>query len=100
MLKEFPHAEITGVDLVPPPLDPEQLPDNFRVEIDDINLGLAHFYGKFDVVHMRDVYLGIIGKLISLVLGVHTFPRRRLQFFFLFPFDWNAPPFSISLSFD
>lgn len=69
MDKEFEHVEITAIDLVPLPLEPEQLPDNLRVEVDDINLGLDHFYGRFDLVHMRSVYAGLTGKLIYIFLA-------------------------------
>lgn len=32
------------------------------MELDDINLGLAHFHGRFDVVHMRCVQSGLKGE--------------------------------------
>ncbi|RXW19328.1 hypothetical protein EST38_g6524 [Candolleomyces aberdarensis] len=35
------------------------LPPNFRSEVDDINMGLQHFYDKFDVVHCRLIASGI-----------------------------------------
>ncbi|CCA67105.1 hypothetical protein PIIN_00939 [Serendipita indica DSM 11827] len=53
MAHDFPEAEVVGVDLAPVPVDLETLPPNLRFEIDDINLGLAHFKDSFDVVHMR-----------------------------------------------
>lgn len=64
MAKEFPNADVVGMDLVPPtplpyvkPLDGEgnvlisltlaqrskSLPMNCRFEIDDVNLDLSHY---------------------------------------------------------
>jgi hypothetical protein len=43
MAKEFPHCEVVGVDLAPVPLEKMDLPPNCRFEIDDVNIGLAHF---------------------------------------------------------
>lgn len=65
MAREFPHANVVGVDLVPIPVEPERLPLNFQMEIDDINLGLPHFQGRFDLVHLRCVYAGLKGGLTS-----------------------------------
>jgi SAM-dependent methyltransferase len=57
--KEFPHCEVVGVDLAPVPLEKMDLPPNCRFEIDDVNLGLTHFRGQFDVVHVRLVATGL-----------------------------------------
>lgn len=67
MAERFPHTLVTGVDLAPTPLDAAHFPSNLRIEIDDINLGLSHFYGQFDLVHMRSVQSGIhdIDKTLS-----------------------------------
>lgn len=62
MAKEFGHANVVGVDLVPVPLDNTTVPQNVRMEIDDINLGLPHFHGQFDLVHLRWVTAGIKGN--------------------------------------
>ncbi|CCA70828.1 hypothetical protein PIIN_04763 [Serendipita indica DSM 11827] len=59
MAERFPHALAMGVDLAPTPFDTSLFPSNLRIEIDDINLGLSHFYGQFDLVHMRCVLGGI-----------------------------------------
>jgi hypothetical protein len=48
-----------GVDLAPVPLEKTNLPPNCRFEIDDVNLGLAHFKGQFDVVHVRLIGIGL-----------------------------------------
>lgn len=53
MAREFPHVEVTGIDLVPVPVEPENIPSNCHFEIDDIRLGLTHFQGQFDIVHAR-----------------------------------------------
>ncbi|KAK7693742.1 hypothetical protein QCA50_003314 [Cerrena zonata] len=58
MAREFPHCEVVGVDLAPPRIERE-LPINCRFEIDDANLGFAHYRGSFDVVHARAVSAGI-----------------------------------------
>ncbi|KAH9952099.1 S-adenosyl-L-methionine-dependent methyltransferase [Amylocystis lapponica] len=58
MAVEFPHCEVVGVDLVPPQID-EVLPNNCRFEIDDANLGFAHYRDSFDVVHARSISSGI-----------------------------------------
>jgi hypothetical protein len=59
MAREFPHCEVTGVDLAPVPVDPAELPSNCHFEIDDVNFGLAHFHNQFDVVHARLITAGI-----------------------------------------
>ncbi|KAG8868469.1 hypothetical protein FRC20_003315 [Serendipita sp. 405] len=59
MAREYPHAEVIGVDLAPVPMDREAIPANYRFEIDNINLGLAHFHGQFDVIHIRLVGSGL-----------------------------------------
>jgi 2-polyprenyl-3-methyl-5-hydroxy-6-metoxy-1,4-benzoquinol methylase len=60
MAREFPHAEVVGVDLAPCPIDSEELPSNCRFEIDDINLGIAqHFREQFDLIHCRLIASGI-----------------------------------------
>lgn len=47
------------MDLSPTPLDQSLLPPNVSFEIDDINEGLDHFHGQFDVIHMRSAMAGI-----------------------------------------
>ena len=59
MAKEFPHATVLGVDLIPCPANPSDIPSNCRFEIDDINHGLDHFSGAFDLVHVRCIALGV-----------------------------------------
>jgi len=58
MAREFPHAEVVGIDLAP--VRPNSLiPANCRFEIDDANLGFAHYRGCFEIVHARAIGGGI-----------------------------------------
>jgi len=57
MAKEFPHCEVVGVDLAP--VQNGLTPPNCRIEVDDINLGLEHFYGAFNLVNARFITSGI-----------------------------------------
>ncbi|KAJ7492216.1 hypothetical protein FB451DRAFT_1551624 [Mycena latifolia] len=57
LAREFPHCLAVAVDLVP--MQSVTMPDNCRSEVDDINLGLEHFYGDFNVVHARLISSGI-----------------------------------------
>jgi hypothetical protein len=59
MAREFPHCEVIGVDLAPAPVDLDHVPSNCRFEIDDINLGLAHYHNHFDVIHARCIGSGV-----------------------------------------
>ncbi|KAI0822861.1 S-adenosyl-L-methionine-dependent methyltransferase [Trametes gibbosa] len=58
MAKLFPYCTVVGVDLAPPRVDGD-LPPNCRFEIDDANLGFAHYQGAFDVIHARAISAGI-----------------------------------------
>ncbi|CAE6433597.1 unnamed protein product [Rhizoctonia solani] len=55
---DFPHVEVLGVDLAPTSaISP---PPNCRFEIDDLNLGLEHFFGPtFDIIHARLLNSGV-----------------------------------------
>lgn len=59
MARKFPHAEVVGIDLAPVPVETENLPSNCRFEIDDVQLGLTHFHGQFDVVQARLIVAGL-----------------------------------------
>ncbi|KIM24059.1 hypothetical protein M408DRAFT_331978 [Serendipita vermifera MAFF 305830] len=59
MAKEFPWADVVGVDLALCPLEPENVPPNCRFEMDNLNLGLSHYENQFDVVHLRFVGSGL-----------------------------------------
>ncbi|CAE6462381.1 unnamed protein product [Rhizoctonia solani] len=55
---DFPHVEVLGVDLAP--TSAIVPPPNCRFEIDDLNLGLEHFFGPtFDIVHARLLNSGV-----------------------------------------
>ncbi|KAJ3535714.1 hypothetical protein NMY22_g6358 [Coprinellus aureogranulatus] len=56
--QDFPLSACVAIDLAPI-RDPVPLPPNVRVELDDINLGLEQYYGKFDVVHCRLISSGV-----------------------------------------
>lgn len=92
---DFPHVNVTGVDLVPLPIDPEQLPDNFRMEVDDINLGLSHYYGRFDLVHMRLVDHGLTGASPFLIpVFISRLPLFAISSLRVFCFLADSPTFS------
>ncbi|CAA7264772.1 unnamed protein product [Cyclocybe aegerita] len=55
--RDFPRCNAVAVDLVP--MQSTSMPPNLRSEVDDINLGLEHFYGDFNVVHARLISSGI-----------------------------------------
>jgi len=55
--RDFPHCTAVGIDLIP--MQSPTMPPNLRSEVDDINLGLEHFYGDFNVVHARLISSGI-----------------------------------------
>lgn len=55
--REFPNSSCVAVDLVP--MQSLTIPPNCRSEVDDINLGLEHLYGDYDVVHARLINSGI-----------------------------------------
>ncbi|KAJ7170294.1 hypothetical protein C8R43DRAFT_876010 [Mycena crocata] len=57
LAREYPQSIAVAVDLVPS--QALIMPDNCRTEVDDINLGLEHFYGDFNVVHARLISSGI-----------------------------------------
>lgn len=59
MAKRFTHAQVLGIDIAPVPLKPEMLTSNIRFEMDDVNSGLPHYAGRFDLVHMRCVGGGL-----------------------------------------
>jgi hypothetical protein len=66
-----------GVDLAPSPII--ETPPNCRFELDDINMGLSHFYGQFDFVHMRCVAAGVRTTFTSWAkerLGVAPLTRK------------------------
>ncbi|KAF7356192.1 hypothetical protein MVEN_00950500 [Mycena venus] len=65
LAREYPNSLAVAVDLVP--LQYLTIPVNCRSEVDDINLGLEHFHGDFNVVRARLVSSGIkdYGRLVD-----------------------------------
>ncbi|KAI0375494.1 hypothetical protein BV20DRAFT_960668 [Pilatotrama ljubarskyi] len=67
--RDFPYCSAVAVDLVP--MQDVNMPPNCRSEVDDINLGLQHFYGAFNVAHARLVssgirdYKGLIDEMVQ-----------------------------------
>ncbi|KAI0035915.1 S-adenosyl-L-methionine-dependent methyltransferase [Vararia minispora EC-137] len=58
MADEFPHTEVTGVDLAP--LQPEWVPVNCSFEVCDLDAHcLPYESNSFDVVHARNMHAGI-----------------------------------------
>lgn len=53
MAREFPDAEIVGIDREPVPIHPERIPKNCRFEVEDVNRELSRHHGCFDVVIVR-----------------------------------------------
>ncbi|KAG8751187.1 hypothetical protein FRC14_008090 [Serendipita sp. 396] len=60
MARKYPNAAVVALDLAPCSVDLEAVPSNCRFEIDDINLGLSHYHGQFDVIHARCIGSGIL----------------------------------------
>ncbi|KIO32979.1 hypothetical protein M407DRAFT_91164 [Tulasnella calospora MUT 4182] len=58
MARQFPDAEITGMDIVPANSNHE-IPPNCSFECDDANLGFGHYPKCFDIVHARGISSGI-----------------------------------------
>ncbi|PPR06142.1 hypothetical protein CVT26_005364 [Gymnopilus dilepis] len=61
--RDFPNCSAVAVDLIPMQsphiMVHRTMPPNLRSEVDDVNLGLEHFYGDFNVVHARLISSGI-----------------------------------------
>ncbi|KAG8959285.1 hypothetical protein FRC03_008205 [Tulasnella sp. 419] len=72
MAREFPSVEFVGIDLVPPKIDPATQPPNCRIELDNINLPLDHYYNTADFVHTRFISPGVenYGYLIEQVASI------------------------------
>ncbi|KAG9029522.1 hypothetical protein FRB95_005243 [Tulasnella sp. JGI-2019a] len=68
MAREFPHAQVLGIDLVSPVL-PIPPPPNCRFQSHDVNYGLDRFGMTFDIINIRCVDQGITSQygLVSAV---------------------------------
>jgi SAM-dependent methyltransferase len=53
------QTSVLGIDVAPTPIDEASFPPNLSLEVYDINLGLSHFEGQIDLLHMRCVAGGI-----------------------------------------
>ena len=73
MANNFPHVEIIGMDLAPSIMNEDNVPDNCRFELDDVNRGLPHFYDQLDLVHMRQVSSGVSHRRLC------PFPQRSFS---------------------
>ncbi|KAF9531824.1 hypothetical protein CPB83DRAFT_847890 [Crepidotus variabilis] len=56
--RDFPHVNAVAVDLIPMQAT-RDMPSNLRSEVDDINLGLEHYFADFNVVHARLIAAGV-----------------------------------------
>ncbi|KAG8973076.1 hypothetical protein FRB90_010011, partial [Tulasnella sp. 427] len=59
MARRYPHADVLGLDLAPPLVAIDAIPQNCRFELDDANLSLSHYANTFDLVHVRAADSGI-----------------------------------------
>ncbi|KAL0951792.1 hypothetical protein HGRIS_008460 [Hohenbuehelia grisea] len=77
--RDFPDANCVAVDLVP--MQSADMPPNCRSEVDDINLGLEHYYNDFDYVHARLISSGIkdYERVVDHAVNVLR-PRGLLEF--------------------
>lgn len=59
MAASFPEATVVGVDLAPSPIEQATTPETCHYELDNFDLGLAHFLDQFDFVHARGLSMGV-----------------------------------------
>jgi ubiquinone/menaquinone biosynthesis C-methylase UbiE len=59
MAREFPKAQVVGLDLVPYATNELDLPSNLKLVLGDCAQGLAYPDGHFDIVHARLIVGGI-----------------------------------------
>lgn len=59
MAREFPKAQVVGLDLVPYPTNESNLPPNLELVLGDCAQGLVYPDGHFDIVHARLIVGGI-----------------------------------------
>ena len=70
MARAYPHASIIGVDLAPCSLHADLEPDNFHFELDNVDLGLSHYFDQFDVVHARGIGVGVRFELLPWAISL------------------------------
>lgn len=76
------------------------MPPNCRIEVDDINLGLEHFYNKFDIVHARLISSGVRPSFPSISITIRLssgpldqrLPRPNRSHRPLSPSQWPRNP--------
>lgn len=59
----FPQASLVGVDLAFSAIEEETAPETCRFELDNVNLGLSHFWDQFDFVNARGLSPGVSTNL-------------------------------------
>ncbi|KAG9009796.1 hypothetical protein FRB94_013590 [Tulasnella sp. JGI-2019a] len=59
MAVRFPHVQVLGIDLSPIQPEASALPMNCRIEVDDLNLDISHYYNTSSLVHIRMLAAGI-----------------------------------------
>lgn len=72
MASKFPHVQFIGMDLAPAILSEYTIPDNCRFELGDVNRGLPHYHGQFDLIHIRQLGAGVSPR--------HRVPIRQTPF--------------------
>ncbi|KAG8890022.1 hypothetical protein FRB98_001457 [Tulasnella sp. 332] len=83
MAIRFPHVQVLGIDLSPIQPDPAGIPVNCRIEVDDLNLDISHYYNTSSLVHIRNLVAGTE----TIQLSSHKPPTALFLagFFTLFP---------------
>jgi hypothetical protein len=85
MAQKFPHCDVIGLDWAPVSLESDNTPSNCRFEVGNIDCGLSHHHGGFDLIRVRCVGSGV-SKFAS--LDVYT-P------FLMFKPNVNVSPFRL-----
>lgn len=52
-------CSVLGIDLAPTPVEADKLPGNCQFEIDDVTLGLYHYYNSFHFIQARCIAGGV-----------------------------------------
>lgn len=74
MAREFPDAEVLGLDIVPNKLD--NVPPNCSFATWNLNDGLSQYYGQFNIVHARFVQHGVSSSILILFIA-NVYPVDR-----------------------
>jgi hypothetical protein len=65
MAQKFPHCDVLGLDLAPVPWESDNMPSNCRFEIGNINLGISHYHGCFDLIRVQCIGSGVSKSCFS-----------------------------------